>query len=208
MAGQVLDEATNAQLHGMGGRDVAGGRLVEMLGHRKHARMLAGAVVMERARRLMGLDEGPCRPTAERRVRAAFERVGPEPSAPKHALRLLHMPRLARMRGAAKRQLLVAEVERIGRAGLDQRQRLHQLHRRARIDRPRHITEHEQKFTTRAGDGDRSSMRALDEPPARDLDEDGVEHRHCTTFAIAPISPSPRCFSRDSSSSPAASRIG
>ena len=55
--------------------------------------------------------------------------------APASAPRSRH-GRLAAVRGAGQRQLLRAEAVAVGRAALDQRQRLQRLDRRARIDRP------------------------------------------------------------------------
>ena len=80
---------------------------------------------------LDGLVRGP--------VRAAFERRRIEPGARQHAACHRDMPRLAAVAGAGERQFLVAETVAVGRAALDQRQRLQRLHGRARKDRlPRH----------------------------------------------------------------------
>ena len=68
-------------------------------------------------------------------MRAAGERRDVEPGLGEHRRRGLDMRRRAGMRGAGERDLGLAELQRVGGAALDQRQRLQRLDGGARKDR-------------------------------------------------------------------------
>jgi hypothetical protein len=67
-----------------------------------------------------------------------------EPGLGEHPLDHLDVARLAVVRRAGDRQLLVVEAEPVGGAALDQRDRLQHLDRRARKDRPIDVAERDQ----------------------------------------------------------------
>ena len=86
------------------------------------------------------------------------------------------MRRLAAVGRAGERNLLIAEPVALRRAAFDERQRLQGLHRRARIDRPRHVTKRQHGRAIGIRDGDGPAMAAFDEPPAHHLDKNRITH--------------------------------
>ncbi len=76
-----------------------------------------------------------------RQLDAALEHRRVDARLGEHAGRGAHMRRLAVVRGAGERQFVVGQVEPVGRAALDQRQRLQRLDRAAREDRAFDIAE-------------------------------------------------------------------
>ena len=120
-------------------------------------------------------------------VRAAFERAAVEPGARQHAARDLDMRRLAAMAGAGQRQFLVAEAVVVGRAALDQRQRLDRLHGRARIDRLRHVAERQHGRAVGIDHRDRAVMAALHQRAAHHLDQYRITHLSCRPKALATV---------------------
>ena len=80
------------------------------------------------------------------------------------------------MRGAGQRQLLGAEAVAVGGAGFDQRQRLHRLDRRARIDRPLDVAQRQHRAAVGVDHRDRAAMPAFDQRAAQDLDQNRITH--------------------------------
>ena len=78
-----------------------------------------------------------------------------------HALDTGDVRRLAAMRGAGERQLLVAKAVAVGRALLDQRQRLQCLDRRARKYRRSHVADGKHVAALRIGHRDGAAVSAL-----------------------------------------------
>ena len=170
-AGQRLDRGAHLALHRMAGRHIAVMIDAARAGDADEARMLAGAIVVQRRRRTAGARERLARGLVRGPVRAAFERRAVEPGARQHAARDRDMRRLAAMTGAGKREFLVAEAVAVGRAALDQRQRLQRLHGRARKHRRRDIAEREHASRRRhppprprRGGGSRPGRRARPRP--------------------------------------------
>ena len=93
---------------------------------------------------------------------AAAQRRGIERRLRQHARDARDMPRLAGMRGAGQRQLLVAEAVSIRGAGLDQRQSLQRLDRGARENRRRHVAYGQHGSAIGIGHRDGAAMLALD----------------------------------------------
>src|SRR3954447_2581955 len=112
-----------AMIHAGGARDA------------QEARVLAGAIVMQRRGRAARPRQRPARVLVARPMRPTFECASVQPCTLQHALRDLNMRRLAAMTGAGEREFLVAEAITIRRTAFDQWQRLQRLNRRARIDK-------------------------------------------------------------------------
>ena len=140
----------------------------------EHAGMLAGAIIVDglgaaaRARQL------PRRPLADRPMRPASELTLVEPSLGEQRAHRGDVNRVAAMRGAGDGELGLTETERVGGAALDQRNGLQGLDGGARKYRTRHIAERQQEMSISVGDGDGAAMAALDQAPARHLDEDRI----------------------------------
>jgi hypothetical protein len=121
-----------------------------------------------------------------RPVRAAFERADVEPGLGEHALDHLDVRRLAVVRRAGDRELLVVEVEAIGGAAFDQRDRLQQLDGGARKDRAIDVAERDQALAVGVEDGDRrrdAPTRACRRASPRrgpDWGRDRRSWRHCS----------------------------
>ena len=107
---------------------------------------------------------------------AAFERADIEAGAREHPARHLDMRGLAAVGRAGERNLLIAEAVALRRAAFEERQRLQGLHRRARIDRPRHVTKRQHGRAIGIRDGDGPAMAAFDEPTAHHLDKNRITH--------------------------------
>ena len=99
--------------------------------HRRgeHARMLARAIIVDRARTLACAQELARRILADWPVRAAGEIALVETGLGEQASHRLDMLSVAAVRGASDRKLVLAKRERVRRSAFDQRQRLHRLDR-------------------------------------------------------------------------------
>jgi hypothetical protein len=84
--------------------------------------------------------------------------------------------RFAGMRGAGKRDFLLAEAKGFRRAGFDKRQGLDGFERGPRIDRRFDIAQREAEIALSTGDCDAAAVNAFHQWPARDFDEDRVGH--------------------------------
>ena len=109
-----------------------------------------------------------------RPVRAALERADVEPGLGEHPLDDGDVRRLAVVRCAGDRELLVVEAQAVGGAALDQRDRLQQLDGRARKDRAIDVAERDQPLAVGVEHGDGAAMRRLARVAAHRLDEDRV----------------------------------
>ena len=109
-------------------------------------------------------------------MRAAAQRRSVKPRRRQHALDTRDMCRLAAMRGAGERQLLLAEAVTICRTRFQERQRLERLDGGARKYRRRNVADGEHRLAVRVGDSDRAAMPALDQRPAHDFDKDRITH--------------------------------
>ena len=88
--------------------------------------------------------------------------------------------RLAVVRGAGDRELLVVEAEPVGGAALDQRHRLQHLDGRARKDRPLDVAERRPAAPSASTHRDRAAMRRLARAAAHRLDEDRIGRAVCS----------------------------
>ena len=156
---------------------VAARRLAQMHRRRQHAGVLARAVVVQLRRRLAGRDAARWRPK-RRAAHARRSRAhrGSSPARSSMAAARCVWRSVPACEPQASAISAGAEAEAIGRAGLDQRQRLQRLHRRARIDRPVDVAQAQRQRPRRRGDRDGAAVPALDQRPARHLDEDGIGH--------------------------------
>ncbi len=155
-------------------RLVAAGIEAEMKRGGEHAGMLARAVVVDRAGTPSAAQQLARRRLAQRPMRAASQFALRESRLAEQTPDRIEMDAVAAMGRAGDRKLLGVEIEHIGRAALHQRQRLQDLHGRARIDGSRHIAEREQALALRIGDGDGATVTALDETAPEDVDEHRV----------------------------------
>ena len=103
--------------------------------------------------------------------------VGVEPGRPQHALDAGDMRRLAAVRRAGERELLVAEAVAVGAARLDQHQRLQRLDGRARKDRRRDVAERQHGRAVGVDHRHGAAVAALDQVAARHFDQDRIGHR-------------------------------
>ena len=81
---------------------------------------------------------------------------------------------VAAMRPAGDRDLGLVEAESVRGTALDQRQRLHGLHRRAREDMLADISKREKDTAVGIGDSDGAAMPALHPLAAENLEENGI----------------------------------
>ena len=109
-------------------------------------------------------------------MRPAFERRLIETRLAQHRAGKLDMFGFAIVRGAGKREFLIAEAESIGRTAFDQRKRLDHLHSRTWEDRPSDIADLDNRLAARVEYSDRTAMHALDEAAADDFDKHGICH--------------------------------
>ena len=107
-------------------------------------------------------------------MRAAGERRGVEPRLGEHRRRRLDMRRRAGMRRAGERDFGLAEPQRVGRAALDQRQRLQRLDGGARKNRFVDFAEHERDRAVGVDDRAGAAVARFDARAAHDLDDDGI----------------------------------
>jgi len=170
-AGHRLQQAEHPLLDGMVPADVTGDRAVEVPGQSEEAGMLARAVVVPGVGGLARSRHRPGRRLVGGIVAAAFQVVDRAADAPQPAGHQLDMARLAAVAGRGQRDLLVAEPEARRGTGLDQRQRLQWLDRRARIDRLLEIAAVDRDPPGDLGHGDRHLVPALDVAAAGHLDD-------------------------------------
>jgi len=107
---------------------------------------------------------------------AAFERALVEAEARQPGPHHVDVHRLAAVRGAGQRQLGLAHAEALGRAALQQHQRLQGLDRRAREDRPVVLAQGLAQRAGGIGDGVADPVAALDPLAAahQDANRDGL----------------------------------
>ena len=96
----------------------------QMRGNCEHAGMLARAIVVDRLRLPSRLQQCARRPVAYRPMCTAGEKALIQSCLSQEAAHRRKMHRIATMRAAGNRKLLLAQPERIGRAALDERNRL------------------------------------------------------------------------------------
>ena len=104
------------------------------------------------------------------------------------------MRRLAAVRSAGERQLLVAEAVTLGRALLYERQSLPGLDRGTGKHRHRHVADGKDGLALGVDDSNRAAMAALDQSATQDFDENRVGHTkfasvglHLTLFALVDV---------------------
>lgn len=123
--------------------------------------MLAGAGVVERARRLAGAHQRIGGSQVGRHLDAAFE-IGRGASAFfEHPSSNGDVTALTAVRGAGHRQFLFAVAESLGGAAFDQRQSLNQLDRRTREDCGLDVADRSAAVSMRIDDRDRAAVAAF-----------------------------------------------
>ena len=122
-AGQIFEHGTHFALHRMLRPPIIGVIDAHRAGDAEKARVLAGAIVMQRRRRA-GPRQRKGRRMRDRPMRAAAQRRRIETGLRQHVLDAGDVRRLAAVRGASERQFFVAEPVTIGGARFDQRQSL------------------------------------------------------------------------------------
>ncbi len=175
-AGQAFDGVPNQALHRMRRLGVVRAVGAGGASDAEKARVLARAIVVDRARRTTATRQRLRRRLVNWPVRAAFERGGVEPRGRKHARCCRHMIGLAGMRGAGQRQLLGAKAVEVSSTAFHQRERLQRLHRRARIDRGLDVAKRQHWPAAGIDHGDGAGVPAFDQRPAQDLDQNGITH--------------------------------
>ncbi len=115
----------------------------------------------------------------ERRVGAAQEIALRAPDLAEQLAHASHLPRLAGVGRARKRELFAREAEPLGRSVLDQRQCLERLRRRAPKRHQLGVARSRHERTGRIDDGDVDVVNRLDHPTANLFNShDRSRHRH------------------------------
>ena len=156
--------------------DIAAGLLTLMHRRAQEAGMLARTVVVQRRRLLAAPGQIARHRRVERPVAAAFERRAVEPGFRQHLRRQTRMAVLTRMGGAGQRQFTVAETVGIGGAGLDQRNALEHLDRRAREHRPQDVAAMVDHLARTIDERETAAMETLHETAAGHFHENRVCH--------------------------------
>ena len=169
-----------AALHRVAGVGVAPDRLVQVHGRRQHTGVLARTVVVRPRRPRPGADQFVGGGAIQRRVRTAGEVVGAQAQPRQPRRRPLDVSLLAVVRRAGERHVLGRDPEGVGGPGLDQRQRLDRLHRRAREDEAV-VRPARDDGTPGVGDDDPHAVPALDPLAAINLDAARQENRRHRT---------------------------
>ena len=118
-AGEIFQHGAHLPLHRMVGTQIFGGIGAHRAGEAEKAGVLAGAIVMQRRRRA-GPRQRISRGLRHRPMRAAAQRRGIEAGVRQHPLDAGDVCRLAAVRRAGERQLLVAEAISVGGAAFDE----------------------------------------------------------------------------------------
>src|SRR5215469_10436054 len=158
--------------------------------------MLAGTIVVQRRRRTGSRHCGG-RGLRDRPMCAAAQVGRHEPDFRQYPLDAGDMRGFPAMRGASERQFLVAQAKTIGRALLDQWQRLQRLHRGTRKYRRRHVAKSKNTTALRVGHGNGAAVPAFDQRSANHVDQNGIGHaelftgskRGCPTAALPAMFP-------------------
>jgi hypothetical protein len=113
------------------------------------------------------------------------------------------MRRLAAMRGAAERKLLIAEAITIGRALLYQWHSLERLDGRTRKDRLRHLADRKHHFPVDVGNRDGAAVAALHQRSPHHFDENRITHVSSSAHlpCPAPASIEPQRYARSKAAS-------
>src|SRR2546425_2437763 len=115
----------------------------------------------------------------ERRMGAAQEIALRAPDLAEQLAHPSHLPRLAGVGRAGKRELFAREAEPLGRSVLDQRQCLERLRRRAPKRHELWVARSRHERTGRIDDGDVDVVNGLDHPTANLFNShDRSRHRH------------------------------
>jgi hypothetical protein len=109
-------------------------------------------------------------------MRSAAKRRRIKTRLRQHARDARDMGRLATVRGAGQRKLLVAKSVTIGGAGFDERQGLQRLDGRTRQDRRRDIADGKHRRSVGIGNRDGAAMAALHHRPAKNFDKNRIAH--------------------------------
>ena len=123
---------------------------------------------------------------AERPMRAAFERAFVISGFGEHRAHRRDMGLAAGVRGAGKRDLVVAEAEAIGGAAFDERQGLQGLDGGARINRPLGVAERQNHPAVGIDDRARAAMGGFDPIAARGLDGHRIRHGFLSAPPVMP----------------------
>ena len=138
--------------------------------------MLAGAVIVQRARLSATGGKGERGFLCRRPMRAAFERGLVQPRLRQHVGGSYGMFSLARMRGAGHRDFTRAKTKSVSRPRFHQGQRLDRLHRRARKYRPVDVADLKDHAPIRINDRNGSAVCALDDVTARHFNQNRICH--------------------------------
>jgi hypothetical protein len=109
-------------------------------------------------------------------MRAAAQCRGIETSRGEHAFHAGDVLRLAAVRSAGERELLIAKTVAVGCAVLHQRQRLQHLDRRTRKYRLCHVPDRKYPVSIGIGDGNRAAVAALNQRTPHHFDENWITH--------------------------------
>ena len=175
--GEVLHRRPHSLLDRMVRFDIAFRRQATMNRKAQKAGMLAGAIIMLRARRPPLLNEDIAGWSVGGPLRTAFQVGSAQPSCAQHSNRAIHMPGLAIVGGLGKGDLAIRKTKRIGSAGFNQRQGLYRLDGRAGINRCIDVSGRKDHGTATIANGNGTAMAAFHHRPARDFNQNRICHK-------------------------------
>ncbi len=118
---------------------------------------------------------------------AAFEVAFAEPDRLQPGTHRLDMALLAIVRGAGERDVLVAQAEAFDGAALDEGHRLDRLVGRAWQDRRIDVAPRRDDRAVRLDDRGGTLVPALDQRPARDLDDNCIAAAHSSRSSLMTV---------------------
>jgi hypothetical protein len=175
-AGEIGHDVADRSLDEMVIADIAMVIDAGMAGQAKEAGVLAGAIVAELVGLVAGTGLGDQYLCSELQWQPHSKSASLKAGAACHVAGKLHVAGLAGMRGTGQRQLLVAKAVAVGGAGLDQRQRLHRLDRRAREHRGFDFAKAHHHRSVAIHHHGHAAMPAFNDLAAGDFNKDGVLH--------------------------------
>ena len=182
--GHLRDDLRDTTLDGVLRANVPLERLVHMERGGKEARVLARRVVVKRRERLPFPAQLFGGRRAEGRLSAAFEVLHTEPQPSEPGGDRVHVERFAAVRAGGQRDLGRAEREMVGGPGLDERNGLERLDRRARVDRGLDVPPTPRYRAVDTDDRRRPPVSTFHHVTPNDFDENGIGS-HCGRYARA-----------------------
>ena len=177
LAGDLFKGRAHRALHRVVGVDIFR-PAAQMRAQREEPRVLARAIVVDLARAVLRPDQPLARVAVVRHLRPAAKGVVTQAKRFQPAAHPVGMDRGPLMRGAGQRQLFGPEPMRLRRAAFDQRQGLHHLAGRTRVDHGLRVAPGLDDLAGVVADHRMTAMQAFDHPAPPDFHKiDRLRHR-------------------------------